>query len=74
MLAKFCRGRGETAGTGGLTPRTVGFIRLTANWMFGKCVHTHIFAANKLANNSPPETRVNIVPGTQIQESLSALS
>lgn len=39
----FVEVRGETADTGGLTPRTVAFIRLTAKWMFGKCVCIDIY-------------------------------
>lgn len=65
-FTKFHRGRGETADTGGFTPRTVALIRLTAPGMFGKCVFAPVFAANRLTGNPPPpQTTVNIMPGIQ---------
>lgn len=65
-FTKFHRGRGETTDTGGFTPGTGALIRLTAKGMFGKCIYKPIFAASYLTNNSP-QTRVNIMPGTQLR-------
>lgn len=63
-FTKIYRGRGETADTGGSTPRTEA---LTAKGMFGKCIYTLLFAADCLTSNPPPQTTVSIMPGTQVR-------